>query len=156
MSASPSSKSLNWNVCLSASQFVNILCFLSRPFRFCFSCFMNNLTIQVYFSSHFPEYFNNINCSSCIDQNRLNANRFNVWFCACAFRLNTRGSYCNITTWVSVAVSAHSICGIWKKKNFWKGLTWLHILVIIMLALCSIGPGNRCAELALKSKSTLP
>ena len=84
MSASPSSKALNSNICLTASQFINILCILSRPFRICFcwacvyhiSCFMNNLTIQVYFSSHFPGYFNNINCSPCIDQNRLKANSF--------------------------------------------------------------------------------
>ena len=35
---------------------------------------MNNLTIEVHFSSHFPQYFNNISCSSCIDQNCLKAN----------------------------------------------------------------------------------
>ena len=37
---------------------------------------MNNLTIQVYFSSHFPDCFNNISCSPCIDQNHLKANSF--------------------------------------------------------------------------------
>ena len=37
---------------------------------------MNNLKIQVYFLSHFPDYFNNMNCSLCIDQNRLKTHSF--------------------------------------------------------------------------------
>ena len=117
---------------------------------------MNNLTIQVYFSSHFPDYFNNMNCSLCIDQNRLKTDNFECFALRMRVSVKYQWQLLKYHNMCSVSVSTLSLINSLTTFKFLEGLTWLHILVINMLAPVSIRPGHRCRRAGLKIMPTLP